>query len=272
MASLATSVNELVSALPAINQQLLLLQQKQDAMEASSTRAAALRQPLGGAASTGLLDASAQISTMLQEMPPPRTAAPRMPQRPSSMLGGLQQQEVTELEAQKLEKPDHPSNDLAKAVLAQSNAFTALVGQIASMGGDSLSDLTSSSSGLSSKGSVGRQKLQSELAQHKGIFYASVLQAMSTLEKEKAGRRRRRSVRSAIQDHAEVLDPDASMNSISFLQLAASFPRWILAARTTFSAFLAKTFHILLPWCSPCLSWTLDFSLVGAPSYLAEDF
>lgn len=159
VASLATSVNELVSALPAINQQLLLLQQKQDAMEASSTRAAALRQPLGGAASTGLLDASAQISTMLQEMPPPRTAAPRMPQRPSSMLGGLQQQEVSELEAEKLEKPDHPSNDVAKAVLAQSNALTALVGQIASMGGDSLSDLTSSSSGLSSKGSVGRQKL-----------------------------------------------------------------------------------------------------------------
>lgn len=51
-------------------------------------------------------------------------------------------------------------------------------------------------------------------------------------------------MRSAIQDHAEVLDPDASMNSISFLQLAASFPRWILAARTSFSAFLAKTFHI----------------------------
>ena len=165
VASLATSVNELV----------LSSSSYQSAASSSSAEAGCdgglfnPEQLLSvsrwvGAASTGLLDASAQISTMLQEMPPPRTAAPRMPQRPSSMPGGLQQQEVTELEAEKLEKPDHPSNDLAKAVLAQSNALTALVGQIASMGGDSLSDLTSSSSGLSSKGSVGRQKLQSELA------------------------------------------------------------------------------------------------------------
>ena len=69
--------------------------------------------------------------------------------------------------------------DLARAVLAQSTALTALVGQLA-QGGDAVGDLSSSlTSGLSTKGAAGRARLQQELALHKGVFFKSVIQAMS---------------------------------------------------------------------------------------------
>lgn len=37
---------------------------------------------------------------------------------------------------------------------------------------------------------------------------------------------------------------DLSSSSISFHNMCASFPRWILLTRTPFAAFLAKSFHI----------------------------
>ena len=70
------------------------------------------------------------------------------------------------------------SSDLARAVLAQSNALTALVGQIA-QGGDHLSDLSSGSLEFSTKGAAGRARLQQELAMQRGTFFVSVLQSMS---------------------------------------------------------------------------------------------
>lgn len=70
------------------------------------------------------------------------------------------------------------SNVLALAVMEQSKALTALVSQIAS-GGGPLQELSSLVGGLSSKGSMGRAKLQSELAAHKRVFFTHVIQAMA---------------------------------------------------------------------------------------------
>ena len=66
--------------------------------------------------------------------------------------------------------------DLTQAVLEQSRALTSLVAHNSS---DPFSDLSSSSSALSSKGAIGRAKLQSELAAHKGVFSNSVIQSMA---------------------------------------------------------------------------------------------
>lgn len=70
-------------------------------------------------------------------------------------------------------------SDLAKAVLAQSQALTALVTQIACNSGDPLQDMASSLASISSRGPMGRAKLQGELAPQKGVFFQNVLQNMS---------------------------------------------------------------------------------------------
>lgn len=50
----------------------------------------------------------------------------------------------------------------------------ALVNQIACNSGDPLQDMASSSASISSRGSMGRAKLQGELAAHKGVFFQNV--------------------------------------------------------------------------------------------------
>ena len=67
---------------------------------------------------------------------------------------------------------------LARAVLAQSQALTSLVNQIAQVQSDPLVDLGASSS-TGTRGSAGRAKLQAELASQRGLFFASVMSSMS---------------------------------------------------------------------------------------------
>jgi hypothetical protein len=64
-------------------------------------------------------------------------------------------------------------------MLEQSKALNALVAQLAANKNDPLRDLGSSISGVSSKGALGRAKLQSDLAAHRGTFFTNVLQAMA---------------------------------------------------------------------------------------------
>lgn len=73
------------------------------------------------------------------------------------------------------------------------------------------------------------------------------------MEEVSGSRRGGRSIASSfgIRTRHEALreEPDSSLQvsaeaSISFLQYAASLPRWILNAKTAFSSFLAKSFHI----------------------------
>ena len=69
-------------------------------------------------------------------------------------------------------------NALALAVLEQSKALTSLVSQISSASSDPMADLLQGSSG-GTRGSVGRVRLQAELAAQKGIFFQSGLQQIS---------------------------------------------------------------------------------------------
>ena len=96
------------------------------------------------------------------------------------MLPTFPEAETLALEGEKMIGGDQ--GEMLKAMFAQSSAVTALAAQIANLGGDSLGELVGSSSGYSSKGASGRMKLQQELAQHKGTFFAAVLANMGRRE------------------------------------------------------------------------------------------
>ena len=181
VATLASSVESLVSALPAITNQLAELAKRQSEVESrfqQGTRVSALAAPLGGNAMVGSSTALPKFQQMLVEMPPPKTsAAAHTGQRLEANLATsslAKQEEVKQLEAE----GEAASSDLARAVLAQSQALTALVGQIA-QSSDPLADISSSSSSFSSRGAMGRAKLQQELASQKGSFFLAVCQIMA---------------------------------------------------------------------------------------------
>ena len=83
--------------------------------------------------------------------------------------------EATLLEAERNQETD--GGELARAVLAQSQALTTLVSHLTNA--DPIGDLSGSSSTLSTKGAQGRARLQQELASHRGTFFQSVLQSMA---------------------------------------------------------------------------------------------
>ena len=115
-----------------------------------------------------------EVATRLS--PPPRTlAAPAL-----GLLAPLtdKPEVVKELEIEKNQEDFPDQASLARAVLAQSQALTTLVSQIASASSDPMTDLTSPST-TGTRGAQGRARLQAELAQHRGTFYTSVLQAMA---------------------------------------------------------------------------------------------
>lgn len=170
VASLASTLDGLAQALPALTAQMSELASRTQKMEeamAGGQRSSALKQPLGSLTTGGSAQPSLPISSLLHEMPAPRLVRPKVlqlapPPGPH----------------QNLEQRGSPA-DLTQAVLAQSSALTALVGQIAAISGDPLQDLAGGTSTLSSRGATGRAKLQQELAAQKGIFYTSILQTMA---------------------------------------------------------------------------------------------
>ena len=177
VASLAQTLEGLTIAIPALTAQLTDLsvrtQQMEESMQGGS-RASALRQPIGSLGIGGSSKASPPISSLLQEMPPPRTAKAKL------LVGATgQQTQVEQLEAEREETMVAGSTDLTRAVLAQSTALTTLVGQIAALSGDPMVELGGGASSLSSRGASGRARLQQELASQKGIFFTSIFQAMS---------------------------------------------------------------------------------------------
>ena len=188
VASLAESLDAVVATLPQITTQLAELSQRTSLIEEKTgkpDRISALRQPLGsslpGGSSVGL-----SPQDLLKKMPPPRSISTQPKAAPHVTFS---REEVAEAE---LDFPE--GSALAQAVLQQSKALTALVSQLAS--GDHAVDLASSSTGLSNKGSLGRARLQSELAQHKGTFFLAVLQNMA---------RRMYPAQNADQDAAQLL-------------------------------------------------------------------
>lgn len=124
--------------------------------------------------SYGSSKASAPLGSFVQQMSPPRSIAPRVV---VSSVPKYIKEDTAELAMDK-EEQEADSPDLAKAMLLQSKALTALVGQLAGSTADPIHDLASSSS-VSSRGAAGRAKLQMELASQKGIFYRSVMTSMA---------------------------------------------------------------------------------------------
>lgn len=89
--------------------------------------------------------------------------------------------EVSALERDKRDLDSLPAQSqdmLAQAVLAQSQALTNLVQQLAHGQSDPIIELGASSS-LGMRGSSGRAKLQADLAAQKGTFFLEVMAAMS---------------------------------------------------------------------------------------------
>ena len=182
-ASLAAGLDSLMSTLPTLTNQVAALAQKQEAIEARMTSGYAqsnplLSQPLGGS----LALTAPSVATAAKELSmPPRTqhrlglgmlASPTL-QTPA---------EVAELEKEKLggqiQSIPTSGDALAAAVLAQSKALTTLVGQIASASSDPMAELTQAS-GAGTRGAAGRNRLQAELASHRGSFFQSVTASMA---------------------------------------------------------------------------------------------
>lgn len=160
-ANLAVSLDRLLEIVPSLSTQVQDLALKTKNLESQiqapvSAACPVLRRPLshsvaGAASNPGLL------------------RSPALTQPP----------ELRALEMDKPLSPDLPSDaHLAKAVYAQSQALTSLVSQIASSHADPLVDLNGTSSS-GTRGSLGRAKLQMELASQRGQFFASVMSSMA---------------------------------------------------------------------------------------------
>ena len=164
VATLARSIEEISLTLPSLVTQVQELASRTAAMEETTNRASdrtsALRRPIGSLTLPGSGGPS-PLRSLVSEMPPPKSMAPAKQKVVFNM---------NDTEEMLKDLPE-ATPDFARAMLAQSQALTALVAQIANGSGDPFHDLGSASSSLSSKGSLGRAKLQAELAAHKGTFF-----------------------------------------------------------------------------------------------------
>ena len=171
VATLADSLEKLSQALPAITTQLQDLSSRTAAIEANVAnppdKSSILRQPLSSSALVGSSNVVGP-QALVKEMPPPRSLSTPAKVVPKNLFTEKETKEMA------MDFPESPA--LAQAVLEQSRALTALVAQMAN--GDHSLELPSGS-GLSSRGSIGREKLRNELAQHKGTFFTNVIQNMS---------------------------------------------------------------------------------------------
>ena len=183
VASLAASVEELLKMNAGLAQTVQTIAGRQQELERRSvqqlpqnqTPHTVLRQPL----STSAAVPHAPLGALMKQLvTPPRTQAPTA----SGLLSSPQFQpaDLLELEDEKKPKDQGTSSDpLAQAVLAQSQALTALVSQIAQQGGDPMLELNSVGATAGTRGAQGRARLQQELAAQKGSFFQSVLASMA---------------------------------------------------------------------------------------------
>lgn len=177
VASLAASLDQVTSTLPAMVAQMEKLSARTEAMEqqlrGDVSRPSALKTPLGVSAMNGLSAPSVRASAVAKEFPVPKSSAQigSLPGAHKSYVA----QELQQLEEER--ETGTESADLARAMLVQSQALSSLVQQLS--GADPIQDLSTTGSTLSTKGAQGRMKLQQELAAHRGTFFQSVLQSMA---------------------------------------------------------------------------------------------
>ena len=184
VASLASALDQLLQSNQGMSSQLQLLSQRQQMLEqqlvavpgqSPSQPRSALHRPI----SSSLKVSKVQPHAVAKNLgTPPRTLGPGatgLLQSPS-----MQPLALAELEEEKnVEHPSTSTDPLARAVMVQAQALTELVGQIAAQSSDPMTDLVGSSSSSGTRGALGRQKLQAELAQQKGLFFQSVLCQMA---------------------------------------------------------------------------------------------
>ena len=173
-ASLAEQLGSVTQLLPQLVTQMESLQKNQDALrdQMSSQQHIVPPRPSQQPVSTSLQEFAKMMGTPPRvksqaPFPTPVVKSPLVPRMDSTMS----------IQEQAEEEALPGGSTLALAVLEQSKALTTLVAQLQS-GGDPLLDVPSSSSGFSlgSKGSMGRQQLQTELANRSGGFFLQVTQ------------------------------------------------------------------------------------------------
>ena len=182
-ATLSSQLETVMGILPKMSLQLNALTDRQQRIEdqipsLGKSPAVAISQPL----SKSLQLPAAPVSSLAKSLqPPPRTSA----RLTHGMLASAEMSKPEELLALESEKGGLLSGSsqitgdaLAQAVLAQSQALTSLVSQIANAQGDPMTELTSSG-GAGARGATGRARLQAELAQQKGTFFKAVMQSMA---------------------------------------------------------------------------------------------
>ena len=178
VAALSDSLDQVakaVQALPALAQQVQALAERTERLEGGSpAQPSPSTQPAGSFPMRGL-GTTPPLSSFVQRMPPPRNTSRKPALRVSLPHPDQQALEM----AEDFDPQQADGGDMAKILLAQSQALTSLVSQIAMNSGDPLQDLASSSAGVSSRGASGRAKLQQELSAHKGTFFTAVMQSMA---------------------------------------------------------------------------------------------
>lgn len=168
----AEHISQLASLIPTMAAQLTSIQEEQRRLQQVVEGASMTPPPRPFQSPVGM-----SMQTFAKMMgPPPRTkAVPYMPPPPKAAPAESHQvEEVDQVdEVQEMLKASGAS-PVALAMLEQSRALTSLV-SLLHQGGDPLLDQQASSS-TSSKGSLGREKLQRELASRSGGFFLSVCQ------------------------------------------------------------------------------------------------
>jgi len=180
--SLAADMKGLKDVLPTISKQLTEISARQSVLEQriavpSKTSAPALGQTF----SQSLANPPPSISDLARSlMPPPRTQSKQNLGLLAPAVAKPAELVELELEKQAEDQTSGQTSDsaLARAVLAQSQALTTLVAQIAGASSDPMSELTGASMGSGTRGAATRVRLQAELAQHRGSFFQSVMQSM----------------------------------------------------------------------------------------------
>ena len=180
----AEHLTQLSQIVPAMASQLSHLQEEQkrmfEAMQISSQQVpprpsqAPISMPVHKFAKLMASPPATSFAKMMGS--PPRTKVPPMPSR-AAPHQGPQLDGVLGIQEQAEEEENVQGDPLALAVLEQSKALTSLVAQM-SQGGDPLLDAGQSMAmgSTSSKGAMGREKLQQDLANRSGDFLLSVLQ------------------------------------------------------------------------------------------------
>ena len=193
VATISQQMEAVLTALPVITDQLAKLTQRQDDLErgrASSSNTPAepkfrpIKATVASTPVSGMLQGAtaSQVPQLAGMLGPPPVRAKQPATRLAETLDGepLKEEDLAFLADPRrdLEAPDMGS-PMARALLEQSRALSALVAHFHTAGSDPFTDLSSSTPTTGVKGTAAREKLQRELAQGSGAFFLKVSQSIA---------------------------------------------------------------------------------------------